>query len=254
MFFLTDSFFLIDRCVRRIGPSRDELTMMSEFRIIRNKARLFFVRLSCRLSVSIMLIDDTASLSSIGSSSSASLLSSSRQTIDQNTPTSTASSTSLLSSISSHLSLINTSSSVQPKVQSIEDIFTSKDESIDAVKERVITKIDPVEMTDKPIIVIVPQNIVRRSAMLLSGLKFRLNSKALSLKRSTMNSNTIYSISVSTTQLMCTQHFFDSDCCRYILSTDYIMETNIILFFRFNGGEFIRHRTRVYMDSNVSTW
>ena len=93
---------------------------------------------------------------------------------------------------------MNSSTSTQEKLQSIEDIFVCKEESIGGVKGRLVTKIDPVEMTGKPTIVIVPQDSAKRSAMLLSGTKFRLNRKAISLDHSTLNNNHIYSVSVST--------------------------------------------------------
>lgn len=159
----------------------------------------------------LLLSDDTLSISSIGSSSSAtSLTTSSRSVLDQlvsntrfikcNSSISTTSScASLTNSNASNHPLVNTSTSTQEKLQSIENISTCKDDLIDAIKERLFTKIDPVEMTSKPpTIVIVPQDSIKRSAMLLSGTKFRLNRKVIALDHSTLNNNHIYSVSVST--------------------------------------------------------
>jgi hypothetical protein len=95
---------------------------------------------------------------------------------------------------------LNIKSHSQPKLESLQDISTSADDSKDiigAVKERLITKIDPVDMTTKATVVVVPQDTVKRSAMLLSGPKFRLNSKEVLKDKLIKNSNTIYSVSVS---------------------------------------------------------
>jgi len=166
-----------------------------------------------------MFSGDTGSLSSLGSSSSTTFISSLRHNIDQLTSskgvagiksnTSNSSSLSTTSTTSS-ISLINSSISVppfnitsshsQPKLESIRDVSAPKENSKDmigAVKERLITKIDPVEMTAKSTVVIVPQDTVKRSAMLLSGPKFRVNSKEILKNKLAVNSDTIYSVSVS---------------------------------------------------------
>ncbi|CAF3366749.1 unnamed protein product [Rotaria sp. Silwood1] len=166
-----------------------------------------------------MLPGDTRSLSTLASSSSAIHASPSRRIIDHlalNTDFSgmksniskssslsaapTKSSTSSLSSTGTTHSLNITSSHSQRKIESMQNISTlmnnSKD-SVGGVKERLITKIDPVEMTVKPTIVTVLQDTVKRSAMLLAGPKFRLNMKEIQKTKLPLNSDTIYSISVS---------------------------------------------------------
>jgi len=163
--------------------------------------------------VCIIFSGDTGSLSSLGSSSplhNIDRLTSNKGVggIKSNTfnssSLSTASTTSSISLINSSISIpsfIITSSNSQSKLESIQDLSTPTENSKDmigAVKERLITKIDPVEMTAKSTIVIVPQDTVKRSAMLLSGPKFRLNSKEILKDKLTVNSNTIYSVSVST--------------------------------------------------------
>jgi hypothetical protein len=159
-----------------------------------------------------MFSGDTGSLSSLGSSSplhNIDRLTSNKSVggIKSNTSNSsnlsTASTTSSISLINSSISipsLIITSSHSQSKLESIQDLSTPTENSKDmigAVKERLITKIDPVEMTAKSTIVIVPQDTVKRSAMLLSGPKFRLNCKEILKDKLTVNSDTIYSVSVS---------------------------------------------------------
>ncbi|CAF1117113.1 unnamed protein product [Rotaria sp. Silwood1] len=161
---------------------------------------------------------DTRSLSTLASSSSAIHASPSRRIIDHlalNTDFSgmksniskssslsaapTKSSTSSLSSTGTTHSLNITSSHSQRKIESMQNISTlmnnSKD-SVGGVKERLITKIDPVEMTVKPTIVTVLQDTVKRSAMLLAGPKFRLNMKEIQKTKLPLNSDTIYSISI----------------------------------------------------------
>jgi len=160
-----------------------------------------------------MLSGDTgSSSSSLASSSSAPYTSPSRHAIDQlalnmgfsgikSSPIScsnlstvtTTSSASLINCNAAVSSLNITSSNSQQKLGSIQDVSKPTED----LKERVIIKIDPVEMTAKPTVIRVPQDTVKRSAMLLSGPKFRLNSKEVRKNKVTINSNTIYSISVS---------------------------------------------------------
>jgi hypothetical protein len=160
-----------------------------------------------------MLSGDTgSSSSSLASSSSATYTSPSRHAIDQlalnmgfsgikSSPIScsnlstvtTTSSTSSINCTAAIPPLIITSSNSQQKLGSIQDVSKPTED----LKERVIIKIDPVEMTAKPTVIRVPQDTVKRSAMLLSGPKFRLNSKEVRKNKVTINSNTIYSISVS---------------------------------------------------------
>jgi hypothetical protein len=160
-----------------------------------------------------MLSGDTgSSSSSLASSPGATYTSPSRHAIDQlalsmgfggikPSPIScsnlltvtTTSSTSLINCTAPVSPLITTSSNSQQKLESIQDVSKPTED----LKERLITKIDPVEMTAKSTVVRVPQDTVKRSAMLLSGPKFRLNSKEVRKNKLTINSNTIYSISVS---------------------------------------------------------
>jgi hypothetical protein len=113
----------------------------------------------------------------------------------------TASSTSLINSLASNPPIVITSSYSQQRLESIQDVSTPTENSIGAVKERLITKIDPAEMTAKPTVVVVPQDSAKRSAMLLSGPKFRLNSKEILTNKFTGNHDTIYSVSVSITKI-----------------------------------------------------
>jgi hypothetical protein len=166
------------------------------------------------------LSGDTGSLSSLGSSSNASLIVPSRNKIDQlafkmgfggirssavhsssSSNAITASSISLINSSVTVPPLIITPSYSQLKLESIQDVSTSTENAKDikgAVKERLMIKIDPVEMTAKPTAIIVPQDTVKRSSMLLSGPKFRLNSKEILKDKLTLISDTGYSVSVST--------------------------------------------------------
>jgi hypothetical protein len=167
-----------------------------------------------------MLSGDTGSLSSLASSSSSTSVSPPRHTINQlalnmgfgRIKPSTINSSNLSAAIATNTtSLINstitvppliiTSSHSQQKLASIQDLLTPTDNStdmIEGVKQRLITKIDPVEMTAKPIVVIVPHDAVKRSAMLLAGPKFRFNSKNISKNKSIVNNDSIYSVSVRT--------------------------------------------------------
>jgi len=113
----------------------------------------------------------------------------------------TASSTSLINSLASNPPIVIASSYSQQRLESIQDVSTPTEISIGAVKERLITKIDPAEMTAKPTVVVVPQDSAKRSAMLLSGPKFRFNSKEILTNKFTGNHDTIYSVSVSTTKI-----------------------------------------------------
>ncbi|CAF4193495.1 unnamed protein product, partial [Rotaria sp. Silwood2] len=167
-----------------------------------------------------MLSGDTGSLSTLASSSSAIQTSPSRRIIDHLTlntdfsgmkssiskssslsiPTTKSSTSSLNSTGTAHSSIITPSHSPR-KLESIQNMSTFTDNSKDAfsgVKERLIAKIDPVEMTIKPTIITVPQDTVKRSAMLLAGSKFRLNIKKIPENKLKLNSVTLYSISVST--------------------------------------------------------
>ena len=162
------------------------------------------------------MLGDSGSLSSLGSSSSTSLTSSFRHPIDQlflnmglsgiktsasnssNLSTATtASSISLINSALTNPPIVITQSHSQQKLESIQDVSTPTQETMGALKECLITKIDPIEMTAKPTVITVPQDTTKRSAMLLSGPKFRLNTKEILIEKLTVNNDTVYSISVS---------------------------------------------------------
>ena len=71
-------------------------------------------------------------------------------------------------------------------------------DSDESVQERIITKIDPVEVTAKPTVVTVPKDPMRRTAMLLSGPKFQLNSHIIPKEDEVkLDPNTIYRVAVS---------------------------------------------------------
>ncbi|CAF4146597.1 unnamed protein product, partial [Rotaria sordida] len=125
---------------------------------------------------------DTGSLSTLTSSSSAIHISPSRRIIDYLTLNTDFSGMKLSVSKSSNLSTVTTKSSTSSlgstgtahssiitpshsprKLKSIQNMSTLADNSKDVVggvKERLITKIDPVEMTVKPTIVTVPQDTI----------------------------------------------------------------------------------------------
>lgn len=67
------------------------------------------------------------------------------------------------------------------------------------LQERIITKVDPVELIAKPTVVTVPKDSVRRTAMLLSGPKFQLNSHIIPKEEefNKLDTNTIYRVAVS---------------------------------------------------------
>ena len=164
-----------------------------------------------------MLSDNTGSSSSIVSSSSTTYMSSPRHTIDQlalsmgfggirpNAANScniaTTNSTCLINSAAPVPPLIITCSDSRETFEVTDDILLTTKNSKDiegGLKERHINKIDPVEMTSKPIVVTVAKDTIRRSAMLLSGPKFRLNTKEIPKDKFIVNNDIIYSLSVST--------------------------------------------------------
>ncbi|CAF0798072.1 unnamed protein product [Adineta steineri] len=104
-----------------------------------------------------------------------------------------AHSISLINSTTNHSPLHSTPSHSQQKLESIQDVSTPMEDS--NVKECFITKIDPVEMTAKPTTVLVSQDAMKRSAILLAGPKFRLNCTETFQNKSIINSNIIYSVS-----------------------------------------------------------
>ncbi|CAF2149644.1 unnamed protein product [Rotaria magnacalcarata] len=113
--------------------------------------------------------------------------------------TTTSSTSSLSSSSTAHSSIITPSNS-QRKFESTQDISTMTDNSKDiaaGVKERSITKIESVDMNVKSSIVTAQPDAVKRSAMLLTGPKFRLNSKEIPKKKLKLNSDGAYTISIA---------------------------------------------------------
>ena len=114
------------------------------------------------------------------------------------------------SSLSSSASLVNstnpvhqpllTTQSSQLKFEPVDSISLNTEFSNETdtdLKERVITKIDPADMTAKPATVSVPKDPVKRAAMLLAGPKFQLNSSVIPTDKLTLNNDTIYSVAVS---------------------------------------------------------
>lgn len=110
------------------------------------------------------------------------------------------SSTSSLSSTNTVHSSPIIHSKLQKKFGSNQDISTLADHAKDiitGVKERLITKIDPIDMTVQPTIITVPQDTLKRSAMLLDGPKFRLNCKEMTKTKSKINGDASCSTAVS---------------------------------------------------------
>ena len=96
---------------------------------------------------------------------------------------------------------VNTPTDSQVKFELSDDtssiIRSISSETENDVKERVITKIDPDDLTAKPSIVTVPKDSVRRAAMLLSGPKFQLNSSEIPKEKLQINTDIIFTVSVS---------------------------------------------------------
>lgn len=65
------------------------------------------------------------------------------------------------------------------------------------VEERVITKVDPIEMTAKATTESVQKDSNRRAALLLNGPKFQLNSKEIAKGEMKIDTDTIYPVAVS---------------------------------------------------------
>lgn len=114
--------------------------------------------------------------------------------------TTTANSTSLTNSANPVFQPVSTPSLSEHTFDLTDNISLNREvsnESEDGVKERIITKIDPVEMVAKPAVVTVPKDIVQRSAMLLSGPKFQLNTNEIPKEKITINTDTICPVAVS---------------------------------------------------------
>jgi hypothetical protein len=113
--------------------------------------------------------------------------------------TTTTSSASLVNSALVHPSGSTTPSSSTQKFELNDEMSFDRTPSIDiegGVKERIITKIDPVEMTGKSTVVTVAKDPVQRSAMLLAGPKFRLNVNEIPTEKLTISSDTLYRVAV----------------------------------------------------------
>jgi hypothetical protein len=177
-----------------------------------------------------MLSGDTGSSSSLMSSSSETHTSLPRHTIDQLAmnmgfsgakssaisppslaPASTTSSTTLINSAAMAPPLIITPSHSQQKLGSNDDVSLIRENPKDAegdVTQSVINKIDPIEMTSKPTTITVTKDTARRTAMLLAGPKFRINTKEIPKDKLTVNNDIIYSVSVSELEFSNSIHFF----------------------------------------------
>ena len=90
-------------------------------------------------------------------------------------------------------------SNSQHKLDQHDDVSLHREAPADIdgeFQERVITKVDPVEMLAKPVVVAVPKDPARRAAMMLAGPKFRLNSREIPRERLTIDADTIYPVAV----------------------------------------------------------
>jgi hypothetical protein len=113
---------------------------------------------------------------------------------------STATSTSLTNSSNLSFQPLITPTNSQQKFEFNDDLSLNRDISNDTendVQERVITKVDPIEMTAKPVVITVPKDPARRAAMLLAGPKFQLNYNEIPKEKLQINSDTIYLVAVS---------------------------------------------------------
>jgi len=124
--------------------------------------------------------------------------------------TSKPSSSSLASSSSNSSSLLNssnpmfqpilTSTNSQSQFEFNDNISLNREYSsstLNDVRERTITKVDPDEMTAKPAVVSVPNDPERRAALLLSGPKFQLNYNEIPTNKLPIDNNTIYPVAVN---------------------------------------------------------
>jgi len=114
--------------------------------------------------------------------------------------TPTSSSSSLINSSNLVFQPVITPTNSEQKFEFNDDISLNTEISNDTendAKERLITKVDPVEMTAKSTVVTVPKDPARRAAMLLAGPKFQLNSNEISKEKIPINTDKLYSIAVS---------------------------------------------------------
>ena len=91
------------------------------------------------------------------------------------------------------------SSNSQARLDHQDDVSLPREAPADIdgeFQERLITKVDPVEMLAKPVVVAVPKDPARRAAMMLAGPKFRINSREIPQERLTIDADTIYPVAV----------------------------------------------------------
>lgn len=126
--------------------------------------------------------------------------------------------------------------------------------SANDLKERTITKVDPLEMTAKPAVVTVPNDPERRAALLLSGPKFQLKSEVIPTDKLKLDNDTIYTVAVksniSKSNALKTSSF-SLDCCWCPFLGHYLMETDLHLFFRFSRWHSLCRRTLLHIRPDV---
>jgi len=138
--------------------------------------------------------------------------SSSSATISNLSTTKLSNSTTLVNSANPVSQLELTSSSSQQTLDLTTDVSFNKEvsnETEDDVQERVVTKIDPVEMTATPSVITESKDPVRRAAILLAGPKFRLNYNEIPKGKLTINSDTLYSVAVSLIIRLSIKYIYD---------------------------------------------
>ena len=125
------------------------------------------------------------------------------------------------------------------------------------VEERVITKVDPIEMTAKTTTEIVQKDSTRRAALLLNGPKFELNSNEISKGEMKIDTDTIYPVAVSGNPPFWT-FFLDNDDfdasldrCRSDFTALHLMETDFLVFLRNIGRRTVRCSYVLHLGSNV---
>ena len=66
----------------------------------------------------------------------------------------------------------------------------------DQVQQRIITKVDPIQMVAKPIVIGVSKDTTRRAALLLNGPKFQLNHNVNTRAHLKLSTETIFPLAV----------------------------------------------------------
>jgi hypothetical protein len=116
------------------------------------------------------------------------------------TPTPISSSTSLVNTTNAFSNTLLTKSSSELKFEPVDSISLNTEFSNETdveTKERIITKIDPDDMTAKSTVVNVSKDPARRAAVLLAGPKFQLNYNEMPTDKLTINTDTIFPVAVS---------------------------------------------------------